>query len=425
MKGILPMLLGLLLPGGSGARAQTFHAIIVADTLDADLTKACRRDIATMRQQFTRIASSIKYSIKEQLIAGPSFGRKQVDEVLRQLTISPNDIVFLYYTGHGYNTPGRSDRFPYLMLEKQQLEHNPDLSAIHETIKSKRPHLCVTLGDCCNRYLYRGTVKKRPGPVLPTPDSLTLIYQSLFLNVRGDVLIASSQPPQVACAHPDSGSFYTRAFDEALLNVGRANKPITWDNLLGEAQTALGQWLSHYKVPRHRHHVSTYAVNVQPVSIPEGSPATAPLTVELRTSRGRTGVEFLQGNTFYIEAKVNRPCHLRLVYILADSTKTVMENDFEIRPGQENQFIRIAPNAPIVCAEPFGTEYLLAYAASEPFCPIPTTPNRTLYMRKEPDNDVLVGRIEEVIKAARCTQSGRSVAEDQIQITTRPVTQKN
>ncbi|GAA4403109.1 hypothetical protein GCM10023187_18860 [Nibrella viscosa] len=261
---------------GYSGRAQTFHALIVADTQDPELTKACERDMITLHRQFTVIASAIKYQLKEQYFAGSAFGRKQLDEALRQLTPQPNDVVFLYYTGHGYNAPGRSDRFPILLLEKAEhnLGQNPGLSAIHDMLKSKKPRLCVTMGDCCNLLmnLTRGMTGKRVA-LKPLPsDSLNVAYRSLFLDVKGDVLIASSQPPQQACAHPDSGSFYTRAFDDALLHAARTNKPSTWENLLSDAQNRL----ILFKATQTKQ--SIYAVHVQEVPVPEL--AQAPLPVD-------------------------------------------------------------------------------------------------------------------------------------------------
>ncbi|WP_421829894.1 DUF4384 domain-containing protein [Larkinella sp.] len=146
-----------------------------------------------------------------------------------------------------------------------------------------------------------------------------------------------------------------------------------------------------------------------------------PLTVEMRTDRGRIGVEYWPGNQITIEARVNRPCHLRLVYVLADGTKTLLENDFEIRADQVNQYVRIAPDASFVCAEPFGTEYLLAYASQTAFCPIPTKPAPRLYLRQENGYGILVGSLGETLAALRCTIPPEGVAEDRIQITTRAV----
>ena len=145
------------------------------------------------------------------------------------------------------------------------------------------------------------------------------------------------------------------------------------------------------------------------------------LSVDVRTDRGRKQVEYWAGDTTRIEVKASRPCHVRLIYVLASGTKTVLENDFEIKPGQENQYIRVAPDVPFVCSEPFGTEYLLAYAAGEAFCPLPEKPNLKLYLRKEDGYDILVGSMPALIAAVRCTKGRSAVAEDRIQITTRGV----
>lgn len=147
--------------------------------------------------------------------------------------------------------------------------------------------------------------------------------------------------------------------------------------------------------------------------------ARTALDITVRTNRGRTSVEYWEGNQLIVEAKASKPCHLRLVYLLADGTKTLLENDFEIKPGQENQYVRIAPEASFVCSAPFGMEYLLAYAAETPFCPLSTTPNTNLYVRNENGYTALVGSLSKMIEAVHCAKNSHEVAEDRIQITTR------
>ncbi len=132
-----------------------------------------------------------------------------------------------------------------LWLEKAAATsgQNPSLMAIHTALRAKRARLCITLGDCCNKAVsnMRGMVKKTSSPTaLPVAtDSVRAAYRQLFLHVTGDVLIASSQPPEQSSAHPDSGSFYTRSFDEALDLASRYNKTISWETLLRDTQTRL------------------------------------------------------------------------------------------------------------------------------------------------------------------------------------------
>lgn len=261
---LMGLVLGWSLWGQPGF-GQTLHTILVADTNDPVLASVCKRDIDIMHRRLVQVASAIDFKLSEQVIAGDAFHNQQLNAVLRDLTPGPDDIIFLYYTGHGYNARARAGRFPVLWLEKEAAisEQNPGLMAIHTTLRTKNVRLCITLGDCCNKTVSnrRGMVKKTNSPdALPlATDSMKVAYRQLFLNVTGDALIASSQPPEQSSAHPDSGSFYTRSFDEALDLASRYNKTISWETLLRDTQTRLVR----HEATRLKH--SIYDVAVVPV----------------------------------------------------------------------------------------------------------------------------------------------------------------
>lgn len=247
-------LLWLLVTGAGAGRAQTFHALLVADTNDSLLHNACEHDLEVMHRQFAQAAAAIHYRLEEQVLAGDFCSRTQLDRAIARLVVQPGDVIFLYYTGHGYNLPDRPDRFPVLKLAKNPAAagQNPALRDVQALLRQKNARLCITLGDCCNNITVstRGMVGRQQllRGLRLNDDALNATYRQLFLETTGAVLIASSQPPQQSCAHPDSGSFYTRAFDEALDLASHYNRTITWETLLKDTQMRL----THHRATRDK-----------------------------------------------------------------------------------------------------------------------------------------------------------------------------
>ncbi|SOD99724.1 hypothetical protein [Spirosoma fluviale] len=148
---------------------------------------------------------------------------------------------------------------------------------------------------------------------------------------------------------------------------------------------------------------------------PPGPPKPDALKIQLATS-AKVGkhIEFWQNDTLYVKVRVNKPCHVRLLYIQADGSPSLLWNDYEIKPGQENQDIWFPE--PFVCVPPYGQETLIAVAANNSFCPVSTKQN--IY-----GVDVLEGSLNDALKSVRCTSRavGRvpQQAETRLVVTTR------
>lgn len=156
--------------------------------------------------------------------------------------------------------------------------------------------------------------------------------------------------------------------------------------------------------------------------ITTGAPATLPpktskLTIQLNTSLKGRNREFWENDTMYVQIRVNKPGHIRLLYVQADGSPTLLWPDFEVKPGQENKDIPFPE--PFVCVPPFGQETLVAVASNAPFCPVKTRQN--VY-----GVDVVDATLSDAMKNVRCTESrgfSRIVeqAETRVTLTTRAV----
>ena len=94
------------------------------------------------------------------------------------------------------------------------------------------------------------------------------------------------------------------------------------------------------------------------------------LTVETWTNRGDQNLLYTEGETMHVYVRVNRAAHVRLLYILADGRRTLLYDDYYIDQSKVNQIVEIPGE--FECVEPFGAEFLVAAARTDPFPKIKT-----------------------------------------------------
>lgn len=217
--------------------AQSFYAVLVADTKDPSLGASCEKDLLEMSGALRHISKKIEYNYQEIICSQDKFGKGGIQEAISKIQCKPQDIIFFYYTGHGINTNTQKSNFPVLYLKDENLE----LEAIHRLLKEKKPRFCLTLGDCCNNILAGTRSMRTARPVVRgirvTED--TRIARKLFLEANGDLLISSARKGERATAHPNEGSFYSNTWVQALAYAEGHNTHVSWETLLADAENRL------------------------------------------------------------------------------------------------------------------------------------------------------------------------------------------
>src|SRR5689334_1776159 len=85
-------------------QAANLHAIIVADYFSPDISQASNIDLQRVKQEIKRIATDGGYRLKCSQFAGHKAMGKMLLSSIKHLKASHDDLIFFYFSGHGYRT---------------------------------------------------------------------------------------------------------------------------------------------------------------------------------------------------------------------------------------------------------------------------------------------------------------------------------
>lgn len=229
---------------GINCYSQTLHVITVGALDDKKLSSAVYSDFEIMKKNFNFISQNIGYKLSTQTIGNAGFNSKTILNSLDTLKVEPQDLIFFYYSGHGFNEIQSNTRFPIFQLNDFK-QNKLLVDNVADLLKAKNARLCITFGDMCNNFLPSGTksmtrtIKIKGGFV---SNDMNPVLHKLFLETQGYIKISSSEKSQYSNAYED-GSLYTKAFDKALEEAIDKNAEISWNTFLEDTQQRLEQLL--------------------------------------------------------------------------------------------------------------------------------------------------------------------------------------
>lgn len=211
------------------AQLGTLHALLLIDEY-SEIAPACEADKIKMEDEVKIIAQKTRLKLNLQIA---DYSTQGIQEAINQLEVGENDVIFFYFTGHGYRYEGQEQcgKYPYLYLTKTEA-HLYDagvcLEDINAQLKAKKPRLLVSLADCCNNVL------PYEEPVAMNPVLLGQAYKKLFLASEGYIVSTSSLPGQYSFA-TSNGGYFTNGFLESIREVANMNtqsEEISWEKVL-------------------------------------------------------------------------------------------------------------------------------------------------------------------------------------------------
>lgn len=222
------------------AWGQTLHFLVFTDTDDPDIGGAT---LKTHTYLVNDLAPAIAKQAGLALNLSNHFGGhcrvNELDETISQLKAGPDDVIFFYFVGHGWNS--RLNDYPSLIFgnantDRTSLETaSRNLLDIYQQLRARNARLTIAIGEACNK-------ERSDEPPLTSGRAVEIMknttynpqrFQRLFRNYRGGFVMSSSKRGQFSHSDP-KGGWMSVSWQNAVRQqmADGQTGPATWDKLL-------------------------------------------------------------------------------------------------------------------------------------------------------------------------------------------------
>lgn len=194
--------------------AAQLHGVLVGDTLSEDLVDSIWVDLQSIERHLADIAKSVQMGLRVHKLVGEGATSDSVINSLNELQTAQEDVVFFYFSGHGFRTASKEGNpWPNLYFTADQT--GVDELDIAHILKNKNAHLSIVIADCCNNVLLSYQAPPLAGKQLTKSKHSKKTEKNirkLFVETHGVVLAASSKAGQSSWTKGAEGSLYTAAY---------------------------------------------------------------------------------------------------------------------------------------------------------------------------------------------------------------------
>lgn len=191
-----------------------FHAILFADTNDANIGKTTELDLSRVSSMLIETQSSLQgeMEFKYYIYPGKYCSPENLRRVLNGINVSSQDVVFFYYSGHGTRSMNDKSDYPQMCLGLGTSRQSEMVSVegFDMEIAKKKPRLRFTISDCCN------SIGENISPKLEISKGASVVsnqakanYKKLFLEKFGNVIVTSSRKGETSACNLQMGGFFT------------------------------------------------------------------------------------------------------------------------------------------------------------------------------------------------------------------------
>jgi hypothetical protein len=206
---------------------RKFYFIIIANTNDPTIGKSSQKDVTGMTELFSALTKQTGITYVPVIVSGDAFNIGNTQKVLDTIKPSSNDIVFFYYTGHGFRFANDGSKYPRISFRTNNLQIRPEnnlaIEDIYNRLLKKGARVTIVISDCCNEKLESpvpfGMNMLQPRGTGPAGLKVNYdVFRKLFLpDQKTSIIIGSAAPSQLAVGNPELGGFFTNFFKAELI----------------------------------------------------------------------------------------------------------------------------------------------------------------------------------------------------------------
>jgi hypothetical protein len=242
MRSICRVLLILIsvcqLCGFNVARAQTIHAILVTDTLDGSIGTGISENRQNLKSFLLNVQSLTGLDVTTTEVSGAEFNCKSIVSALNDLTLSADDTVLFYYSGHGSRENSSQTKFPEFDCRRTM---DPDIMGLSKavvSIQAKRPRLIIAIADTCNEIEPFPTPAEAASAAPPAADRKAALLH-LFKDYSGSLTISGAILGEYSwymTAGSSLGGFFTNQLLKAInQNINNNGSNVRWESIATDA----------------------------------------------------------------------------------------------------------------------------------------------------------------------------------------------
>ncbi|MDR3619488.1 MAG: caspase family protein [Paludisphaera borealis] len=137
-----------------------------------------------------------------QAVPPQRFTAQSIMTAINGLEVDPDDAILFYYSGHGAFDP---QRMTYVTASGDNGMTPLFASDIRQALEARGARLTVVMFDCCNSLRPVNGPLIAPAPAnLPPVTQISPLFDGLFFQPRGVVMVESSAPGEYALVLPQT-----------------------------------------------------------------------------------------------------------------------------------------------------------------------------------------------------------------------------